>query len=233
MFNRLREQQFRKELFLLISFFIFLLSIISLRTQAVGARLLVLLPFFSLLGALTFDKILRRIHKPVLKKIFFLLITITYLYQFGEAISWETTRWFPSPMETSSEWIHNNIPQGTTIGLELIPIFEQVPDVLLKDYYSTLYFPNFKSQYSYSIIDSKTTSFPQYVVLSNSGKLARYIADNFKGQKSIIIDRLEKQNYKKIKTFTPNLFYYHLFNNDIAFFNGLEAMPLSISIYKK
>ena len=110
----------------------FLLSLIPLGLGAAGNRSLVLLPFMALLSAKFIVNMLRRNKHKLHIAIF---IGILALLQFYESSVVIYAKYSKNVLQKSSEWIINNIPKGTVIGIENIPIYQTLPDIVLKEYY--------------------------------------------------------------------------------------------------
>lgn len=227
--DKLRATE-KLELFLLTSFLAFVLSIISLRIGGTGNRMFVILPFFALISNITIQDYLKKLtHKK--KTIFIIFLGFVIFYQTIESLSWFSTKMFKDPRETSSEWVIQNIPKKSMIGLEEDVIFQDVPNVILKDYYSKKYFKDYNTLYSYKHITSKSDAFPPLVIITRDDIAQKYIKES---DKKTIINSLRKKGYKKLISFTPDYTYFRYFNNEKNyFFSGITASPTTITIYKK
>jgi len=212
---------------LLLTFFLFILSLLPLRIEARTNRLLVLLPFFALSSGILIESLLKLKYA---RKIFIACIFLILCFQLVESFSWVAIKFHPDPRETASTWIAKNILQRTTIGIENIPIYQSLPNILLKDFYEKQYYPETKTRFTYRILD---TSVPlqSYVVITNEKTETDYLKNS---SKKNVIKRLEKEGYKKIHKDEFNLYPLTFFRNDLDFFmSGLVQSPLSISVYKK
>ncbi len=218
------------QLFLLLSFFVVVLSIVPLTLGGKGNRLLVILPFMGLITSIMIGKLLSKLDDKKRKTLIIVLVAMLG-FQTAESLSWVTTKLYPDPREVSSAWISKKIPRGSEIGIENIPIFQYIPDMILKDFYTKQYMPKYRTKYTYTIIDGKTKKFPPYVVITNEKVSAKYL---IKSDKKEIVTNLVKQHYVVLQTFTPNLGYFKLFNDPDVFYNStILPTPDSITIYYK
>jgi hypothetical protein len=218
------------QLFLLFTFFVVVLSIVPLTLGGKGNRLLVILPFMGLITSIIVEKLLSTLDDKKRTLVSIALIAIMG-FQTLESLSWVTTKLYPDPREVSSAWISKNIPAGSEVGIENIPIFQYIPDIILKDFYTKQYMPKYQTVYNYTIIDGKTKKFPPYVVITNEKVSTKYL---IKSDKKEIVANLVKQQYIVLNTFTPNLKYFEYFNNPDVFYNAtILPTPDSITIYYK
>lgn len=216
-------------LFLLI--FSYIVILIPLRIGALANRLIPLLPFMAILVVLTGTHIYNGIKNKNLRKIFVTVVLILLCLQILETYSWNTLKSDNNPRTTSSKWIIENIKQGSLIGVENIPIYQMLPDVILKEFYLKQYGRGQDNKYRYVIVNSKTLNFPNVVIISND-----YIEENYliKSDKKLIIQKLKNQNYKQVKVFTLQSKYFYLFNNRLEYYmSALIQLPDTISIYEK
>jgi hypothetical protein len=150
------------------------------------------------------------------------------ILQFIHSISWLSVRWYPDPRATASAWISKHLPKKSSIGLEEVPLYQMIPDVILSDYYSDQYLPEFEAQYQYQMLDAQVTQLPQYVIVSNVSA----VDFEFNSPKKALIERLGHEKFRPIATFTPELQWYKQIGTaEDFYFSGLPAMPLSITIY--
>lgn len=217
--------QEKQTLILLLGVFFFAISLLPLQIGANSNRLLVFLPFLALLSSIVISKLYREKYR----KPFLFLFTILMLIQIAEVLSWVSVRLFPTPQETASVWIKKTIPQGSTIGIENVPIFQSVPDIILQDFYHSQYFPKTKTQYTYEVIDGKTTTFPKFVILSNAQESKEYF---YTSDKKTLEEKILRLGYTQRNTFIANLHFYSLFNGKKSFYFGaIVPTPLTITIY--
>ena len=217
----------RNEIFLFFSFAVFFLSLIPLGLGGSGNRALVLLPFFSLLSA----KFIADILKLKKYRVYvFILIIILALVQFYESSVVVYSRYNKNVLQESSAWIAKNLPEGITIGIENIPIYQTLPYVVLKEYYVSALDKYAKTKYKYEIIDASTKELPQIVIITN-----RYVSEKYliKSPKKDLLMRLKKENYQNIKEFMPNSKLYKLYNDDLGYYLSGLNFVLPVTIYER
>lgn len=221
---------YRIELFMLILSFLFLLSTILFGIDGGGNRALVLLPFIVLLSSL-FLKNLWNKNNPSFKIFLVIIIVLGLVLQILQSYSWYLVKFSNDPRQTSSEWIIKNIPIKSTIGLENIPIYQMLPDVVLKEFYQKEYNSNSITRYSYKVISFKDNVFPKYIIITNDYNNVSYL--NVSPKKDLI-NKIRNSNYKKIKNTEPNLYLYNLFSNKLyLIIANILPVPANISIYEK
>ncbi len=208
------------EVYLLMSFIFYMISLIPLGLGAGTNRALVLLPFMCLIMLVTFSKY----TKSKLIKTFLILLMVSQLFQLG---GWVSTRFKPDPRAVSSIWIKSNLKQGSEIGIENIPIYQMLPDIIVKDFYSE----SISKYYRLHVIDSKSKKFPKYIIISGGDSINLYLKNS---DKQRILNRLKKENYQLIKSFTPNFTYFDLVAKRREFvIANLIPMPTAIEVYQK
>jgi glycosyltransferase involved in cell wall biosynthesis len=210
-------------LFLLSSFLVFVISLAVLKIEARGNRSLILLPFMALIVAYSTKDWLK-----LNKKIVYALLVVFFAMQFFQSIDSIYVKLGKDTRDLSSTWIKNNISRGEVIGLENVPIYQGIPDALLKDYYLSI--NSNRSCYKYSIIDYKVSSLPSTVVVTNP---SFYSLKMLNSDKSKLIKLIEKNKYTKDAEFKPQfLIVDKVFDYNDIYFSGL--IPLStIDIYRK
>jgi hypothetical protein len=216
------------ESFLLICLLLFSLSLISLGIGANGNRLLVLLPFYALLSAAFLQKIKERFsdHTTALIIVFF-AITIVQLFQ---SIIIVYVKWIPDVRQTSSQWIQKNIKKNTLIGVENIPIYQMLPDIIVKEFYTKERIRDYQANFEYQIIDSSSKILPSIIVLTNKELELNFLKDS---TKKLLINRLIKEKYKEVIEFKPPEILYLFAGNYLNFsVSGLGPIP-TISIFEK
>lgn len=214
---------------ILMSLFFFIASLFFLKIEARGNRLLVLLPFITLISAISINKILL-LTRGYLKKLIIFMLTALFLVQAIESFAWINLKLKKDIRQTSSEWIKNNISLGDTIGIENIPIYQSLPDIILKDYYLDSIAPN-RKLYNYSIINVLPKELPKYFIITNEEIAKDYLV---RSSKKELIKILEKENYNKIYSLKQERSFYNLFRNDLDYFmSGLIQSPVSVSVYRK
>lgn len=218
--------ELKKIYFILLSFSFFILSLLSLRGGAGGNRLLVLLPFFILIPLFTINYIVIK-----QKRIFLLILSVFLLVQLLESVSWLSVKWFEDPRDTSSVWIMNNISKGTTIGLEDIPIYQEIPNLLLKEFYLKKYDEKQTTFYKYAVVNVQTKNMPSVVVIVDDQQEKKYLKTS---PKTELIARLSKEGYLPVARFYPNLTYFKYFGDQRDFYLiGLDATPSVITVFEK
>ncbi len=217
----------KNEVFLFVSFVMFLLSLIPLGLGATGNRSLVLLPFIALLSAKFIVNVLKRNKYKLHIAIF---IGILVLLQFYESSVVIYAKYSKNVLQKSSEWIVKNIPKGTVIGIENIPIYQTLPDIVLKEYYLNALDKYVKTDYLYKIINASSESLPKIVIVTN-----RYVHEKYliRSSKKDLLARLKKENYRIVGEFKPNPQLYNLFRNDLDYYQSGLNFVLPVTIYEK
>jgi len=168
---------------------LFFLSTLPLKLAAIGNRTLVLLPFMAILVSYYFSKLKSKLGKTI-------AILLVFI-QVGSSLYLISPKWKVDPRQASSVWLNNHVALGTEIGLENNPIYEMIPDVLLKDYYSQQYGLKNQAKYQYQIIDAKSEKLPSVVVVINHDQAEKYKQSS----KSDLINRLKQENYQEMASF--------------------------------
>lgn len=212
----------KNEFFLLFCFLIFIASLIPLMLGANGNRLLVLLPFFALLTTSFIQKIKLR---PFYFKWFInLVLVLALLIQFYQSMILIYIKWLPDARAISSEWMRNNLAVGTVVGIENIPIYQLLPDVIVKEFYSR------NGKFNYKVIDVSTASLPSVVIITNKELELTFFKNSPKKQ---LVYRLEKEGYKALVEFKPQKRLYLFFGNQLNFFaSGLSPIP-EITVFNR
>src|SRR3989344_635983 len=220
----------KEAVFLLVSLIIILLSLVPLKLSATGNRLLVLLPYLSLLAVVALDRLYKSMS-GMTKKLILPFFLIGTAFQLVETYSWVTIKLNRDPRAISSEWMTSNIRPGSIIGIENIPIYQMLPDITLKEFYSSKSYGAWTDTiYKYEIIDSNIRQLPQTVVVSDPDVAIRYFKQS---PKKDLVLRLRKEGFNETKIDTPREIN-KIFVKDINFhLSGLVATPLSISIFTK
>lgn len=212
--------------FLLLGFFLFFVSLYPLKIYAGGNKLLVLLPFLVLLTTLFIHKC-KRYFKNNLLTIFFYFAIILQMYQSFPLIS---MKWGEDPREVSSQWILHNIPTKSTVGIENIPIYQMLPDRIVKEFYSTVYGKKIDTTFTYVVVDANTKKLPQYIVITNAELDVNYLQ---RSPKKDLLQRMNREQYKKMIEFKPAPFLYYIMKNELNMYtSGLNATP-TITFFEK
>ena len=158
------------------------------------------------------------------------IIGLVIVFQLVESFSWFAIKWSIDPRVASSKWIVTHIRKGSQIGLENVPIYQMIPDVLLKDYYTSVFIPKARTLYSYEIVDKSTRNLPQFVIITGEAFDTKYL--NQSPKKDLLV-RLKKERYKQIIYFPLNLQHYLIFNTELNYYlSGLVAAE-PIAVYEK
>jgi hypothetical protein len=225
-FKSKKIYMYKTEIFLLCGFSLFLISFIPIKYFVSSNRMLVILPFIVFL-------IMIALQNSFLKKnkiLFFVVTFFIIVLQVFQTFTVYSIKLAPDQQVTSSAWITTHIPKGATIGLNNIPIYQMIPDILLSDFYNQVYKDNKAKLYNYIIIDSPKVKLPKYIVLTNAHYENTYLKTSVK---KTVLQRMAKEHYKLIASFSPDMQLYNLFGNesDYNLSGPLPAWP--ITIYEK
>ena len=230
-FSFLNKQikKYKVETVIFITAVIYLLATVLFSVDGGGNRALILVPFMILLPSLLVYKLINFNIKY--KKIILTVFLLGFTLQLIQSASWISVKFYPDPRYTSSQWIINNIPANSKIGLENIPIYQMLPDFVLKEFYFKQHDQNLNTRYRYFVISAADPVLPKYVIVTNDFDNMNYITTS---PKKDLAEKLQKDNYKRIKVFSPNLGYYSLFADKRYFvLANIIAMPVTVSIYEK
>ncbi len=223
---------FEKNRFLalfIISFIFFLLSLYPLRIGALGNRLLVLLPFIVVISGVILSKFLSNKNINV-KLLAILVIIIVFSFQLFDSYKFFKLKLEPDPRTASSSWIMKNIKPGSKIGIENIPIYQMMPDKILKEFYMQQYDIKTSPIYSYKVVGYQD-KLPNVVIITN-GELETSFW--LKSNKSNLVKKLSKEGYKISERFNPDLSYFPSSRDRFdLFFTGLLPIPDTITVYEK
>lgn len=218
----------KQEVFIILAFLIFASSLVPLKIWAIGNRSLVLLPFLSLFVGLCISKLA---VYPKIRQVSKSLITIIIVLHIFESFLWINIKLQEPPQQTSSKWISKNIKTDGAIGIENIPIYQKLPDILVKEFYLKEYKVDYKNIYSYEVINSKTTKFPQFVILTDDNIHSKLFKLSPKNE---LTQKLKKNKYKILKSFKSDLGGLKFIISDKDFYMAsLIAQPNEISIYER
>lgn len=216
-------------LFLFILFFT--LSLYPLKFGATANRVLPLLPFITFATVIFLYKIRDIFNKYRLNILFIVFLVIFVFFQSYESFSWIIIRLYSDPRVTASAWIEKNIKKNSLIGIENIPIYQLLPDLILKEFYLHQYGKDTNNRFRYEVINITSVKLPKTIVLSNDEIEERYIK---KSDKKDLIAKLKKQNYKKVAEFKPDFKYFNILNNELDFYiSGFAIGPNIITVYNK
>lgn len=215
-------------LFLALTLGLFILSLIPLKVSASGNRSLVLLPFFALFFGIFIDNILQKI-KGYKKTMFWGVIGCLMLVQMGEVLIWTTIKWLPDPRVISSVWIQKHI-SPSPIGIENIPIYQYLPDMVLKEFYVLQDNPKAKTRYTYVVVDEKSPDLPSTIIISNAVLASQFYTDL---PKKRLLARLKKEGYREVKKFDLEANLYRYFGTERELFVSGLIPYAPISIFQK
>ncbi len=214
-------------LFIFFSLIIFAISLLPLQIWAAGNRSLVLLPFMVLIIALSHSKLTSQ-HQA---KLWLILIVFMSVIQVYESLAWFYMKTVKSPQEVSSRWIQKNIIKGEIIGIENIPIYQELPDIIEKEFYYDQAHIKQDMLYTYQVIDEKSNKLPSTIVLTNAEINDKILKLSLQKK---LLRKIEQEKYRKVVIFSPDFTYSKIMVNDKDYyFSGLLAAPLTISIYRK
>jgi len=212
-------------------FLFFAVSLYPLRLGASGNRVLVLLPFVVITAVLGIKFIYDKTKSLLLKYLFIVVVIILGLFQAFETFSWIHLRLSTDPRIKSSEWILKDIPPESKIGIENIPIYQLLPDVVIKEFYLHQYGKDTNNKFRYEVINSKSINLPKTIVLSNDEIEGKYVK---KSDKKDLVVRLKKESYGKAAEFKPDFKYFNILNSEFDFYmSGFAISPNSISVFSK
>lgn len=219
----------RNELFIFISFLIFLASLWQLKIGANGNRLLVLLPFLAILSGL-FVYRFRKYKLPGKKGIIIVFIILAFAFQLLESLVIIYIKLGVDVRQSSSVWLVKNVKKGSVIGIENIPIYQLLPDVVTKEFYEKQYQLKTKTYFDYKVIDSSYKKLPPVVIITNREYEKKYFR---KSPKKDLLNRLSKEGYSVKVEFKPPRLLYLIMNNELRMrTSGLVPIP-TITIYVK
>ena len=220
---------YKNEIFILISFLIFLSSLFPLKIGANGNRLLVLLPFLSLISSFFLTMIWKRLA-PYSKKAFIVFLAATIVFQAYQSFMHIYVKWDKDVRQVSSVWLDKNLSTGEKIGIENIPLYQLLPDIVVKEFYSKQYFPKTHTKFDYVVINQSSHSLPNIVIVTDREFNVDY---QINSPKKLLVSRLRKKNYKIMAEFRPPKVLYNIFGNELNMhISGIVTIP-TITVYKK
>lgn len=218
-------KNYRNEVFILSSFLIFSVSLVPMKLFIIN-RSLVALPFMIFFIGIIFQRIISSTRK---KFYIYIFISIALVFHFLQGFSWITTK-LNDPRQLSSQWVKENINTGSTIGIENVPIYQFLPDIVLFEYYKLVDDPNAETKFNYEIVNSKVEKLPEYIILTNSDIDKDYL---YSSPRKELLYRMNKEGYREIKSFFVNRSMNKFFNSRLDFFISLLSPTPNIYIYKK
>lgn len=224
-----RIRYIREYVFVLLGFTCFAASLTPLWIIAAN-RALVLLPFLTIIICI----FLRDVYinsSQILRRFITFFLLVGLCVQAVESYAWVGIKYTSPPQAESSKWVLKNISKNELIGIENIPVYEMLPDIVIREFYEKQYKVKKKYNFKYEIIDYKTKKLPPVVILSNADFEYK---NRSKSTKKKLVERLLREKYHEIAGFSPKLELYKFFTNDINFVMvGMTTVPKRISVYKK
>ncbi len=223
-----RISSVKSEIFIFTSFLVFALSLIPLGIWAVGNRVLVLLPFLSLLSAISIHRLLKRLNTG--KPLVIIVILLLFIFQTFLTLIIMYPRVHKSIPLRASEWMVSSIRKNELIGIENIPIYQNPPDIILREYYLLERNKKADTHFKYVIVDAMTKKLPDIVVVTNAPLHEQYIKNSPKKE---LLQRLKLEGYKKINEVIPYSLLRTYFGNDLNYHLSGLNIENTITIYKK
>lgn len=222
--RKLNFKKYKNETFLFVSMFVFILSLVPLELGANGNRLLVLLPFFAIFSSLFIQKITKNF--PRFKYNIFFLLTVLLNIQLYQSFLMISIKWKEDIRQASSNWIQKNITKGSTIGVQNIPIYQLLPNLVIKEFYSKTK----SGMFNYRIVDNETILLPSVIIITNKELDLNYLR---RSRKKSLIARLNKENYRMVKEFKPPQILYKTMGDEFDFYSSGIVPIWTISIYRQ
>lgn len=221
----------RANVVIVLCIILFLITLFPVGSQAISNRLIVLLPFMVLIVVSFLDYLYSKIKKGFLSNVFKFIFIILFCLQFIETYSWFSVKWSMDPRESASKWVVSAIHSGNVIGLENIPIYQSLPNIVEKEFYLNQYKVKSNFLYKYEIVNSKTKSLPDIVIITNDEVEEKYVKIS---EKKNLIKRIKEENYVRRAVFRPDFRYLKIFNGEFEYFmSSLIQAPNTISVYEK
>lgn len=217
----------KEVIFILLAFVLFSLTLAPLKLEATNNRALILLPFLALFFGLFWQKIY---SFNLSRKLIAGLLVLVLLFQTAQTFAWIKVKLTANPRETSSEWILSKLPKGATIGIENIPIYQFLPDIVLKEYYEKLYNQEGNHNFNYQVINNSLHD-ADFVILTNSDLENKYLK---KTNKKELVKLLNDEGYREVNRFTSDFSLLKYFSKDLEYYvAGIVQSPIEIRIYEK
>jgi len=221
---RFNFKTFKNEIFLFIALMVFIFSLIPLELGANGNRLLVLLPFFAIFSGLFILKILN--SAPSLRIKIYIVFILLFILQFFQSFAMIYIKWQPDPRQLSSDWMSKNLKKNIALGIENIPIYQELPDLVVKEFYSK----KENNVFKYTVVDAKSVLLPDTIIVTNKELDLNFLK---KSQKKDLVFRLNKEQYRVVQEFKPQRLLYNIMGNEFAFYSS-GIVPIStITIYEQ
>ncbi len=217
------------EVLIIITLLACVVSLVPLQLMMVGNRWLVLLPWLFMAGYQLWLRVIRtQLYKNNIK-IYRTIVMLCLLIQLLHGVALLSTRIEKDPRKISTELLlQQNIP--TVLGMENIPIYQMIPDVLLYEQYRQQYDKNYTSSFSFAVIDHTTPVLPDDLIITNvlMGSLVPTTAH------AQLIQRLSREGYQIKWQVRPQFSFHRYFGTEEMFaLSGLNALPTDITHYSR
>lgn len=211
--------------FLFLIMLFFMASLVPLQIQATGNRALVLLPFIAIFSASFLYSLYNKYFHIRTIGIGLVVCILQAVFVYG----WMQMKINSNPREQASVWMKQSLPKQV-IGLENIPIYQQIPDLALYEFYTLQENNKTKTFFDYEVIDEKTKKLPKIIIITNIDYELTRVK---KSSKKLLLSRMQKEGYKEIMRFNPSGDIYTHFATfeDISLSGLIPIVP--ISIYQK
>lgn len=225
--HSLKKQEKSTILVILIGLMVFVVSLYPLKVFSSGNRMLVLLPWLSILISWAIDRVFRNTR---FKITLLTIATIFCSFQVIESLLWLNLKWHRDPREVSSEWIQKNVPLGSTIGIVQPLIYQMAPNVLLQDYSLKQHLQDkYTSTYSYVDVSSSNDK-PDFIILTN----VVHESHKYFSVKYSLYNQAIEEGYEVTAIFTPQYGLIDRINDPFSIsFTNLVPMPTDITILQK
>ena len=209
-----------KRRFLVIGGVVFVVSMLTMGIWGGGNRSMVVVPFLAL-GAM-----------EVLNKLKWKWAIVGIVcWQMVMGLGWWAIKMGDDPREAAAGWMRRNIPRGREVGIENIPIYQRLPDVLVSDFYGGQYEKEYEPEYKVREVYLENKDWPETVVIVNGDFEVKYLRES---RKKEILKRLADEGYVRVARFEPAWGWYSVFGDKLVWeMAGLTMIPAEISIFRK
>jgi len=146
-------------------------------------------------------------------------------------LGWWAIKMGDDPREAAAGWMRRNIPRGSEVGIENIPIYQRLPDVLVSDFYGGQYEKEYEPEYKVREVYLENKDWPETVVIVNGDFEVKYLRES---RKKEILKRLADEGYVRVARFEPAWGWYSVFGDKLVWeMAGLTMIPAEISIFRK
>lgn len=134
-------------------------------------------------------------------------------------------KWEKDIRELFAVWLVENIQKGSTIGIQNIPIYQLLPDIIVKEFY----LKDENNVFKYQIVDERG-QLPGIVVITNKEFDLNHLK---KSPKKSLLARLDNEGYRKLKEFKPPEILYKTMGDEFDFYSSGLVPIWTISIYEQ